>query len=253
MRLGRHVNALVSLATFTLIVVALYFGKPVLMPVALATLLSFLLSPIVNQLVRLGLSRTVAVIALVLLIFSGLGATIWGVASQMSILVDELPKYKDNIREKVVDLRGAGKGSFLQRIQETWREIKGELKKADAPQSHEVATANERIASETPPSNAPVPVVVQGQTSSAAWQLPSAIGPLLEVLVGTGLVIVLVIFMLLRKRDLRNRVVVLFGYSRMPTTTLALDEAAERISRYLLIRRRSMEATVWPWGSVFIF
>jgi predicted PurR-regulated permease PerM len=236
MRLGRHVNALVSLATFTLIVVALYFGKPVLMPVALATLLSFLLSPIVNQLVRLGLSRTVAVIALVLLIFSGLGATIWGVASQMSILVDELPKYKDNIREKVVDLRGAGKGSFLQRIQETWREIKGELKKADAPQSHEVATANERIASETPPSNAPVPVVVQGQTSSAAWQLPSAIGPLLEVLVGTGLVIVLVIFMLLRKRDLRNRVVVLFGYSRMPTTTLALDEAAERISRYLLMQ-----------------
>src|SRR5262245_16409138 len=173
MRRSRHVNALILLATFVLIVVALIFGKPVLMPVALATLLSFLLSPIVNQLVRLGMGRTVAVIALVLLIFSGLGATIWGVASQMSVLVDELPKYKDNIREKVVDLRGTDKGSFLDRIRQTWGEIKGEIKKADAPRTNETTAANE-IASETTPSPVPVPVVVQGQTTSAVWQLPSA-------------------------------------------------------------------------------
>src|SRR3954466_15435808 len=129
MRGGRHVNALVNLATFTLVVVGLYFGKPVLMPIALATLLAFLLSPIVNRLVRWGLAQSFAVIAVVLLIFSVLGATIWGVASQMSLLVDELPKYKDNIREKVVDLRSAGKGSFVERVHQMLREIKGEIKR----------------------------------------------------------------------------------------------------------------------------
>src|SRR5436190_6993192 len=116
MRGGRHVNALINLATFILIVVALFFGKPVLMPVALATLLAFLLTPIVNRLVRIGMARTLAVIVVVLLMFSALGGIIWGVASQMSVVVDELPKYKDNIREKWVDFRGAGKGSFLERI-----------------------------------------------------------------------------------------------------------------------------------------
>jgi predicted PurR-regulated permease PerM len=130
MKNGRHLDVLINLAVFTLVIAALFFGKPVLMPVALAVLLSFLLSPVVNRLVRMGLGRTIAVVAVVLLLFSALGGMIWGVASQMSLLVDELPKYKGNIREKVIDLRSAGKGSMLERIQQTLREIKGEIKQA---------------------------------------------------------------------------------------------------------------------------
>ena len=212
MQRGRHINALVNLATFTLIVVALFFGKPVLMPLALATLLSFLLSPIVNRLIRLGLGRTIAVVTIVLFVFSVFGGMIWGVASQMSTLVDELPKYKDNIREKVVDLRSAGKGSFVERIRDTWGEIRGEIKRAEVAKTNLVAGGSPTsTASNTEPAREPVPVVLQGQSSSPVWQLPSALGPLIEVLANAGLVIVLVIFMLLRKKDLRNRFVVLFG------------------------------------------
>jgi predicted PurR-regulated permease PerM len=239
MRNNRQADALINLGLFTLIVAALYFGKPVLMPLALATLLSFLLSPIVNRLVRMGMARTSAVVAVVVLMFTLLGGTIWGVASQMSTLVDELPKYKGNIREKIVDLRTAGKGSMLERIRQTFHEIKGEIKQAEKDKTN--VTANP-YSGEARPANAPaaepepVPVVVQGQSQSNVWEIPSALGPLLEVLATAFLVTVLVIFMLLRKRELRNRFLLLFGYNRLPTTTLAVEEAAGRISRYLLMQ-----------------
>jgi predicted PurR-regulated permease PerM len=238
MKNSRHLDVLINLAVFTLVIAALFFGKPVLMPVALAVLLSFLLSPVVNRLVRMGLGRTIAVVAVVLLVFSALGGMIWGVASQMSLLVDELPKYKGNIREKVIDLRSAGKGSMLERIQQTLREIKGEIKQAEKTnQVAHVAGGETKSSASTPaPEPEPVPVVVQGQGTASVWQTTTAIQPLMEMMATAGLVIVLVIFMLLRKRELRNRFIILFGLSRMPTTTRALEEAAERISRYLLMQ-----------------
>lgn len=241
MNQGRQSLTLIYLATFILVVVALYFGKPILMPLALAVLFAFLLSPVVNSMVRAGLGRNIAVILVVALVFTVLGAMIWGVGQQMSRLVYELPAYKDNVREKIIDLRDAGKGSALERIRDTWRELKGELKNAK-PKTNDVQAAS-AVPGEPDPEpesgtveQQPVPVVVQDQGSSPVWQIPSALGPLLEILATAGLVIVLVIFMLLRKRELRNRFIVLFGYSRMPTTTRALDEAAERISRYLLMQ-----------------
>jgi hypothetical protein len=82
----------------------------------------------------------------------------------------------------------------------------------------------------------PVPVIVKGQDHGNAWDIPTALGPLAEVVATSFLVFVLLVFMLLRKRELRNRLILVFGYSRVPTTTRALDEAADRISRYLLMQ-----------------
>jgi predicted PurR-regulated permease PerM len=170
--------------------------------------------------------------------FSVLGVMIWGFGSQMTSLAYELPNYRQNIREKVEDLRNAGNGSALERIRQSWTEIKGELKKS----SDEAATNNVTVSeggetvTNAPVEVEPVPVVVRTPTATTVWQIPTALGPLVEVLATAGLVIVLVVFMLLRKKELRNRIIVLFGYHRMPTTTRALDEAAERISRYLLMQ-----------------
>jgi hypothetical protein len=77
---------------------------------------------------------------------------------------------------------------------------------------------------------------VQGQEHVTIWSLPTALGPLIEILATAFFIFVLVIFMLLRKRELRNRIILFVGYTRIPTTTRALDEAAERISRYLLMQ-----------------
>src|SRR5688572_10343850 len=98
MRSGKSGQVLVYLATTVLVIVALYFGKPVLMPIALATLLAFLLSPLVNALCRTGLRQSIAVTLVVVLMFSILGGMVWGFGRQMSSLLYELPDYRENIR-----------------------------------------------------------------------------------------------------------------------------------------------------------
>lgn len=235
-QMGRAATTLVYLGLVVLSVVALNFGKPILMPVALATLFAFLLSPLVNGLTRLGIRQVIAVTVVVVFMFSVLGAMIWGFGRQMTSLVAQLPDYRENIREKIEDLRSAGSGGTVQRIRKAWGELKWEFKKSAAENTNAVAEAESGGVTNPPVEIEPVPVVVRGQSSASAWQIPTALGPLVEVLATAGLVLVLVIFMLLRKRELRNRIIVLFGYNSMPTTTRALDEAAERISRYLLMQ-----------------
>src|SRR5688572_27156854 len=110
MQQGRSNKVFIYFGTFLLAVLALYFGKPVLMPLALATLLAFLLGPLVNGLSRLGLRQSASVAVVVVLVFSILGAMIWGFGHQMNSLAYELPNYRQNVREKIIDLRSAGKG-----------------------------------------------------------------------------------------------------------------------------------------------
>lgn len=224
------------LATTTLVVAILYYAKPVLMPFALAVLLSFLLSPIVDALCHVGVKRSISVVLVVLLMFSISGMVVWGVARQINTLANELPAYKGNIRQKLVDLRSAGKGSPLEKIRQTIRELRGELKRHDK-REQQLTNTPPQIGEPAPvPSEEkPVPVVVQGE-KQGTWSWPSAVGPIFESLAKAFLVVVLVVFMLLRRRELRNRIIALFGYPHMPTTTRAVDEASGRISRYLLMQ-----------------
>src|SRR5688500_17461698 len=138
MRLGRSGATLVYLALAVLTVVALYFGKPILMPIALATLLAFLLGPLVNGLCRLGLRQTISVMVVVLFMFSVLGGMIWGFGKQMSSLVAQLPDYKQNIREKIDDLRSAGRGTTLSRMRQAWGMLKGEVKRNSEKPTNDV-------------------------------------------------------------------------------------------------------------------
>ena len=234
----RSAAVLINLATLILVVVALYFGKPVLMPLALATLLTFLLNPMVSALCRRGLGLALSVTLVVILVFSVLGGMVWAFGSQLTSLVADLPDYKQNIREKWVDLRRAGSGSPIERIRATWSELRGEIQLIEGEEKRQAAATN----TAAPPTNAapaepePVPVVVRGEAEEGSWTIPTALGPLAEVAATAALAVVLVIFMLLRGRELRNRLIIVFGQSRIPTTTRALDEAAERISRYLLMQ-----------------
>jgi predicted PurR-regulated permease PerM len=202
------------MASLTLIIVALYLAKAVLIPVALASLLAFLLNPIVTALQRRGLGRIPAVILVVVFAFSLIGTIGWTVFMQFVALTDDLPQYQTNIKQKITDLRGAGEGLIFGRIHTVIEEIGTELQR-----DQKTPASAER----------PVPVVVQAP--SVLWQLPI----LAEPLATAGLVIALVIFMLLDRGDLRNRLIRLVGYGRLTLTTKALEEAAWRISRYLLM------------------
>ena len=193
----------------------LYWGQGVLIPVALAGLLAFLLSPVVNAIDRWGAGRAVSVLAVVLLAFCLVGGVGWVLLRQLVSLADELPQYSANIRQRMADLRGLSKGGSVEKVQRTLDEVVGEMQK-DEPKA--------KVAK-------PIPVIVQPPSPLLA-RLPG----LLDVLAATGVVTVLVIFMLFERQDLRDRLVRLVGYRRVTVTTRALDEATARITRYLLIQ-----------------
>ena len=77
---------------------------------------------------------------------------------------------------------------------------------------------------------------MKAEESSTFWRTPLDLGPMVERFAGAGLVIVLVIFMLIQREDPRNRLIRLVGYGRLTFTTRALEEAGDRISRYLLMQ-----------------
>jgi predicted PurR-regulated permease PerM len=232
--LKRRVSPLVWLLTFMLGVAALYWGRPILIPLTVAILLTFLLNPVVSALYRWGLPRALAVILVVFCLFSVVGAVAYALGSQVSGLAAELPQYKDNIIRKISQFRTAGRGRVLERLDRTFREIVGEIQRQDG--IAEEKGLNGALAGGASKANEkPVPVVVQGGKNSAQL-LPWALGSVAGGLVTAVLVVVLVVFMLLRLQELRNRLMRLVGYGRLTTTTKALDDAADRISRYLLMQ-----------------
>jgi predicted PurR-regulated permease PerM len=225
----RKLPLLYILACFVLVIACLYWAKAVLIPVALAVLLTFLLNPVVRLLQRRWLPRTPAVLLVVLLAFSVLGGISWTVTRQLTALAYELPRYQENLKHKMGDLRELGKGGIIERLQTTIKEVTGELQKATPPPP-EIQPAEEPTERLSAEPEKPVPVVVQAP--SMFWQLPV----LLEPLASAGLVIVLVIFMLIQYADLRGRLIRLAGYGHSTIATKALDEAGQRISRYLLMQ-----------------
>src|SRR5580765_7333841 len=198
-----------------LVVAGLYWLQAVFIPLALAVLLTFLLSPVVSTLHRRGLGRVPSVLLTVVLALSILGGIGWTLTRQVVTLADDLPRYSLNIRHRIADLRGASKGSSVEKVQKAVEDVVGEIQKAGTP-------------SVTPQK----PLAVVLESSSILVHLPN----LLHALAAAGVVTVLVIFMLLERRELRGRVILLIGYRRMTATTRALDEAGARISRYLLMQ-----------------
>jgi predicted PurR-regulated permease PerM len=213
--------SLIALGNVVLIIASLYWAQAILIPVALAILLTFLLSPVTGALERIALGRLPSVILIVVFTFSLLGGIGWIVTLQFGSLANELPTYRKNIRQKIADIREAGKGGALEKVQKTAEEVKEEFQKKDEPA---------RVQAK------PREVVVAAEESSTFWPVPLAIGPMVERFAGVSLVIVLVIFMLIQREDLRNRLIRLVGYGRLTVTTRALEEAGQRISRYLLMQ-----------------
>lgn len=216
--LERAIAPWLRFAGCVLVVAVLYWAQAVLVPVALAILITFVLSPPVTSLQR-RIGRLPAIVVVVTLVFTGLGLAGWGVASQMSTLASDLPHYRDNIRQKVADVRKASRGGSVEQVEQTVKEIQKQIEEPEIPSG----TVSQ-------------PVIVQSQQVASLTAFPSWLGPALGPLSTAGFVIVLVIFMLLEREDLRGRVISLIGHGHLAVTTKALDEAASRVSRQLLMQ-----------------
>jgi predicted PurR-regulated permease PerM len=213
---NRGLRSVTIAAAFVLVVTALYWAQAVLIPFALTILLTFLLGPLVSALQRAGLGRGPAVAVVILLTLFVLTTIGWITAAQIMSLAGELPSYRHNIRQKIRDFRGMGKGGALEQIQETFEEVRDEIEKDDVPAK----------------GGKPAPIVVQPASSWRSLYL----GPLAQPLASAGLVLGLLIFMLAQREELRNRLIRVIGYGNLTVTTKALEDAGQRIGRYLLMQ-----------------
>ncbi|HEX5077862.1 MAG TPA: AI-2E family transporter [Geminicoccaceae bacterium] len=223
------------IALIALVVGALYLGREILIPIALAILLSFALAPIVIRLRRWGLGRIPSVLAVVLLLFvalAGLGSV---VATQLADLATNLPTYEWNLRSKIRELRIAvPSGGVIERTTDMLRDLRQELQEATQPPAGDGGGRGEGAGAAKPVE--PLLVRVQQPEPTPLETLREVGVPLVAPFATAGLVVVLVIFMLIQREDLRDRVLRLVGGREVARATEAMDDAARRISRYLLMQ-----------------
>ena len=211
---------------FVLVLACIYWAQGVLIPIAMAVLITFMLTPPVAALQRHGVPRVVAVLGVVVLalaVVAGVG-TVLGM--QVMSLGEELPRYRDNIREKIADVRSMGRDSGLKRAKETVERAATEAERQverEAPKSDPKPAAPKAT-----------PVIIERDRTKGLTEIPNALSPWLEPASRAGLVVLLVPFMLLAREELRNRFIRLVGFRRLAVTTRAMDEAGARVTRYLL-------------------
>jgi predicted PurR-regulated permease PerM len=224
-------GAAVSALLFAFIVMAsLYLARAILMPFALAILLSFMLSPLVRRLQHWRVPRSLSVISVVLVAFAAIFALGGVMVSQVNQLAADLPSYQTTLREKIHLLRGAAGGAgTLERASEVLQDLSSELNRPDRPTGPVIAAPGAAA-----PAPRPIPVQVQEPSQGALTTVVALISPLIDPLITTGLVIIFVIFILLQRQDLRNRLVRLAGSNDLQRTTAALDDAGARLSRLFL-------------------
>jgi predicted PurR-regulated permease PerM len=216
-----------------MIIAMLYFGREIFVPIALAILLSFVLAPLVAILQRIHVPRGSAVVSVVILAFALIFAMGSLLATQLTQLAGDLPRYQSTISEKIQSFRDtkAGRGT-LERASDMLKDLSKELDKpkdaATAPASGPTNSPN------VPRPPTPVPVEVRQPDPGALESLRTLISPLVHPLATTGIIIIFVIFILLQREDLRNRIIRLAGSYDLQRTTAALDDAAGRLSRLFL-------------------
>lgn len=223
--LARRVS-LPTMATIFVVAAVLHFGSEVFLPLAIATLLAFALSPVVSALRRRGWPRIVAVISAVTVAFAILGSILTVMGSQLSEVIESLPTFQSNIIAKLEALQATeGSSGVMGRIVDMLTRISEEINSA-MPAGEAAQGAG---------STAPMQVAVVENQS--AWRvLQDIVLPIISPIVTAGLVIVVVIFMLMEQDDLRDRFIRLVGSNDLHRTTEMLEDAGSRVASYLLIQ-----------------
>ena len=233
------------------VVGGLYWAQSVLIPVALAVLLAFVLAPAVKTLQRWHLDRRLSIVAVVLFAGAVMGGIGWVIKVELSSLAEGLPAYAENIQVKTQYLRSLGNRAGADRLVAVVENFTGATEESPAnaagdraPRKHPPLQPD----ATAPPETAPA---AQAPAAGMAWQsrLLSLLGTVMSSAAGMALALVLVVFMLLEREPLRNRLIRLMGNGRMTATTKALDDAGSRIGRYLHMQFALNTAYGLVWGA----
>ncbi|HEY6390652.1 MAG TPA: AI-2E family transporter [Bryobacteraceae bacterium] len=234
-RRSSNPSTFAPIAISAAVIVTLYLARSIFIPLAFALVLAFVLTPVVGRLEKMHVPRILAVCFTILVSMAAIGGVGWVLGHQLIDVVSELPRYRLNIRNRIEALHLPAKGSFGKAAASV-KEIGKELTKIDPtiPDPNAARDQSKRKPSTAPA--APLPVQVIPPEENSVESLRRIIEPFLLPLAMTGLVIVLTVFMLIKREDLRNRLIHLVGLGQLNVMTEALDDATRRISRYLLLQ-----------------
>jgi predicted PurR-regulated permease PerM len=231
---AKDISRILTLVAAFVVITALYFARVMLVPLALAILFTFVLAPLVSALERIHFPRPIAIFLVVGIAVLGIAVMGWTVGNQLIDVTNQLPNYKTNIREKIDAIHNP-KNRKLDKAADAIKDLGKEITEnppapnVPAPSSSSKNSGSGKILAQQPKA---VPVQVFQPASNPLESLNSVVTPLGSAVI----VLVLTIFMLAGREDLRNRLIGLVGHGHLNLMTQALDDAGSRVSRYLLLQ-----------------
>ena len=225
---SRPLSQLLAVIVTVVAITVLYLAKTVVLPLALALLLTFVLAPVVTQLERARLPRILAIPVLMIAVAAGLGSVGWVVFSQLVEVTDALPSYTSNIQAKIRSLQQSNTTGFS-RAERELDDLSAQL--SDLGSQLTGNHANDGTIELGSPGR-PVSVREVGGNQGRLDAISGAFG----VMVSIALIMVFTFFMLLKREDLRNRLIQLTGQGNLHLMTQAMDETSRRVSRYLSLQ-----------------
>lgn len=223
----------ITLIAVVLAIAALYFGRQIFIPLALAVVLTFLLTPFVALLEKIRFGRVPSVILVLALSLTLVGLMTWGVATQLVDIMVQFPDYKANLDDKI-KLLHATKSTSLSKATATIEDLNKELAAVPGEISSGHLQDKQEKAAARPVR--PIQVQMAERPNSFLADLRDLLGPLAGPAETAAIVVIFALFMLIKREDVRNRAIRLAGRGQLNRVTQALDDAGRRLSKFLLMQ-----------------
>lgn len=228
-----HLRFAASVVVGAVVVAAIYFGRPILVPLALAILLAFALAPIVSFLRLLHVGRAISVALASLFALAIIGVLVLFIGTQLAHLASDLPRYQHNISGKIHALvNSATSNAVIGRTSSLLSNLGNQI--SSTPAVGRVAARGTLHALAPNGTQVPVPVEIRQPAATPLQIIENIFRPLLDPLATAGIAIIFVVFILLQKEDLRDRFIWMAGSGDLQRAKVALDDGASRLSRFLL-------------------
>ncbi len=224
-----------TIAILIAVIAVLYVAREIFIPLAFAITLTLILTPAVAWLQRKHFGRIPSVLLVIVVSIGAAGGIGWVIFSQLLDVANELPSYQQNIRNKIQAMRAPSKNA-LGRAADTVKELGKELQAVQAPTPPSARTEAEGRRNMPSQPNRPLPVQIVEEPTNELAYLRDLIKPFLAPIGTFGIVLIVTVFLLIEQADLRNRLLRLAGLDRLNVVTQALEDAGQRVSRYLILQ-----------------
>jgi predicted PurR-regulated permease PerM len=231
-------SGLRNIAILFAVVAVLYMARELLIPLAFAITLSMILAPIVALLEKLRLGRVPSALLVTLIATASVAGAGWVIFNDLVQVAIELPEYRDNINKKIEALNAPGASAFG-RAAESVQELGKQITNPPAlppPGSSGTAAGQRTPHTAVAPVARPLPVQIVNEPGNEFQYLGDVIKPFLRPLGIFGMVLIFSLYLLIRHNDLRDRLFRLVGVNQLNVMTQALNDAAQRVSRYLMLQ-----------------